>query len=102
VTTTALQALYTMNDPFFHTQADALAVRVGMAYGSDVERLNYAYKLLYGRAPSLDEVRDCRQFLTRARTSLGGTAVAEDRKNRESLAALMRVLMSANEFVTLD
>jgi hypothetical protein len=102
VTTTALQALYTMNDPFFHTQADALAVRVGMAYGSDLERLNYAYKLLYGRAPSLDEVRDCRQFLTRARTSLGGTAVAEDRKNRESLAALMRVLMSANEFVTLD
>jgi hypothetical protein len=102
VTATALQALYTMNDPFFHTQADALAVRVGMAYGSDVERLNYAYKLLYGRAPSLDEVRDCRQFLTQARTSLGGTAVPEDRKNRESLAALMRVLMSANEFVTLD
>jgi hypothetical protein len=102
VTATALQALYTMNDPFFHTQADALAVRVGMAYGSDVERLNYAYKLLYGRAPSLDEVRDCRQFLTQARTSLGGTAAAEDRKNRESLAALMRVLMSANEFVTLD
>jgi hypothetical protein len=33
---------------------------------------------------------------------LGGTAVPEDRKNRESLAALMRVLMSANEFVTLD
>ena len=29
-------------------------------------------------------------------------AVPEDRKNRESLAALMRVLMSSNEFVTLD
>jgi hypothetical protein len=102
VTTTALQALYTMNDPFFHAQADALAVRVGMAYGSDLERLNYAFKLLYGRTPSLDEVRDCRQFLTQARPSLGGTAVPEDRKNRESLAALMRVLMSANEFVTLE
>jgi hypothetical protein len=102
VTTTALQALYTMNDPFFHTQADALAVRVGMAYGSDLERLNYAYKLLYGRVPSLEEVRDCREFLTKARASLGETAVPEDRKNRESLAALMRVLMSANEFVTLD
>jgi hypothetical protein len=102
VTTTALQALYTMNDPFFHAQADALAVRVGMAYGGDLERLNYAYKLLYGRVPSLDEVRDCRQFLSQARASLGGTAVPEDRKTRESLAALMRVLMSANEFVTLD
>jgi hypothetical protein len=102
VTTTALQALYTMNDPFFHAQADALAVRVGMAYGGDLERLNYAYKLLYGRVPSLEEVRDCRQFLTQARASLSATAVPEDRKNRESLAALMRVLMSASEFVTLD
>jgi hypothetical protein len=102
VTTTALQALYTMNDPLFHAQADALAVRVGMAYGGDLERLNYAYKLLYGRLPSLDEVRDCRQFLIQARAALGGTAVPEDRKTRESLAALMRVLMSASEFVTLD
>ena len=102
VTTTALQALYTMNDPFFHAQADALAVRVGMAYGSELERLNYAFRLLYGRAPALEEVRECRTFLTQARASLGGTAVPEDRKNRESLAALMRVLMSSNEFVTLD
>jgi hypothetical protein len=102
VTTTALQALYTMNDPFFHAQADALAVRVGMAYGTDLARLTYAYRLLYGRAPSPEEVRDCRQFLEQARNSLGGTAVAEDRKNREALASLMRVLMSANEFVTLD
>ncbi|HJZ98591.1 MAG TPA: PSD1 and planctomycete cytochrome C domain-containing protein [Candidatus Solibacter sp.] len=102
VTTTALQALYTMNDPFFHAQADALAVRVGMAYGADGERLNYAYKLLYGRAPTVEEWRDCRQFLTEARASLGGTAVADDRRNREAIAALMRVLMSASEFVTVD
>jgi cytochrome c553 len=102
VTTTALQALYTMNDPFFHAQADALAVRVGMAYGSDLERLTYAYRLLYARTPTLEEVRDCRQFLSQARGSLGGTPVPDDRKNREALASLMRVLMSANEFVTLD
>src|SRR5207247_2764806 len=78
VTTTALQALYTMNDPFFHTQADALAVRIGMAYGTDLERLNYAYRLLYARAPSPDEVRECRQFLAQARASLAGAAVPED------------------------
>jgi hypothetical protein len=102
VTTTALQALYTMNDPFFHEQADSLAVRVGMAYGNDAERLNYAFTLLYGRPPSADEVRDARQFLAAARASLGGTAVPGDRKNREALASLMRVLLSSNEFLTLD
>jgi Protein of unknown function (DUF1553) len=102
LTTTALQALYTMNDPFFHAQADGLAVRVGMAYGSDAERLNYAFRLLYGRTPSPEEVRDTRQFLSAARASLGGTDVPHDRKNREALASLMRVLLSSNEFLTLD
>ena len=102
LTTTALQALYTMNDPFFHEQADALAVRVGMAYGSDAERLNYAFSLIYGRVPSPDEVRDARQFLAAARASLGGTAVPDYKKSREALASLMRVLLSSSEFLTLD
>lgn len=102
LTTTALQALYTMNDPFFHQQADALAVRVGMAYVTEAERLGYAYRLLYGRMPAPDEVRDARQFLLAARASLAGTAVPDDRKHREALASLMRVLLSTNEFLTLD
>ncbi|MCU1232451.1 MAG: hypothetical protein JWP63_418 [Candidatus Solibacter sp.] len=101
-TTTALQALYTMNDPFFHEQADGLAVRVGLAYGNDAERLTYAFSLLYGRTPTPEELRDARQFLTSARTSLGGTAVPEYKKNREALASLMRVLLGSNEFLTLD
>jgi hypothetical protein len=102
LTTTALQALYTMNDAFFHEQADALGVRVGTAYSTDLERLNYACKLLYGRAAAPDEIRDARQFLTAARAALGGTAVPEDKKNREAWAGLMRVLLSSNEFLTLD
>jgi hypothetical protein len=102
LTTTALQALYTMNDPFFHEQADSLAVRIGMAYSNEAERLNYAFSLVYGRSPSLEELRDARQFLAAARASLGGTAVPEYKKNREALASLMRVLLSSNEFLTLD
>ena len=102
LTTTALQALYTMNDPFFHEQADALAVRVGMAYGAEAARLNYAFSLLYGRAPTPEEIRDAGQFLAAARASLSATAVPEYKKNREALASLMRVLLSSNEFLTLD
>jgi hypothetical protein len=102
LTVTALQALYTMNDPFFHEQADALAVRVGMAFDTELERLNYAYRLLYGRTATLDEVKDAREFLAAARGSLKDTAIATDRCNREAWAALMRVLLSSNEFVTLD
>jgi hypothetical protein len=102
VTTTALQALYTMNDPFFYEQADGLAVRVGMAYGSDLERLHYAFRLIYGRIPTPEEIRDARRFLTTARASLGRTTVPEYKKYREALASLMRVLLSSNEFLTLD
>ncbi len=102
LTTTALQALYTMNDPFFHEQADLLAVRVGMNFGSDAERLTYAYKLLYGRVPSADELREDRAFLTAARKSLNDTAVPEWQRNREVWASLMRVMLSTNEFLTLD
>ncbi len=90
VTTTALQALYTMNDSFFHAQAAALAKRVNSAAQSDVERLRYAFHVLYGRAPAGDEVRDMRKFLAEA----GG--------EEQAWPALMRVLLASNEFLTLD
>src|ERR1044071_570575 len=63
LTTTALQALYDMNDPFFHAQAAALANRVKAAAQSENERLRYAYRLLYGRTPASDELRDVHKFL---------------------------------------
>ncbi len=102
VTTTALQALFTMNDPFFHQQADSLAGRVEMRYRSDVARLRYAYRLVYGRIPAPDEIRESRQFLTRARQTLTGSAIPMNRRDREAWASLMRVLLSSNEFLTLD
>jgi hypothetical protein len=102
MTTTALQALYTMNDPFFHAQADGLAVRVGMQFNADSDRLRYAYKLVYGRAPKSDEIRDAWQFMATARKSLEGTGVPEFQRNRQAWASFMRVLLASNEFVSID
>lgn len=102
VTTTALQALYTMNDPFFYTQADTLAVRVGMQYNSDLDRLRYSYRLVYGRVPKADEIREAQQFLASARKSLHGTGVPDYQWNRQAWASLMRVLLASNEFVSID
>ena len=99
VTTTALQALYTMNDPFLHAQADGLAARV-MAQGrTDAERLRWAFRLLYGRAPAADEVKESREFLAGARQAVAG---ADDQRERQAWASLMRVMLSRNEFLTLD
>jgi hypothetical protein len=90
LTTTALQALYAMNDPFFHAQAAALAARVKAAGQSESVRSRYAFRLLYGRAPALDEIQDMHKFL------------AEAGPEEQSWPALMRVLLASNEFLTLD
>jgi hypothetical protein len=89
LTVTALQALYTMNDAFFHAQAAALAKRVETSATGETERLRFAFRVLYGRAPAADEVRDMHQFLTESGSD-------------EGWPALMRVLLASNEFLTLD
>jgi cytochrome c553 len=48
---TSLQALAMLNDAFVDEQADLLAVRAGMAYSTEAERIAYAYRLSFGRAP---------------------------------------------------
>jgi hypothetical protein len=90
LTTTALQALYDMNDPFFHKQAESLAARVTAAANSDPDRLKAAFRILYGRVPEKDEVRDMSKFL------------AESQPADQAWPALMRVLLASNEFLTLD
>jgi hypothetical protein len=102
VTTTALQALFTMNNSFVVEQADAMAVRVGMAYSTNEDRLAYAYKLAYGRTPSAAEFSDAMRFLEASRRGLADTGMVEDQRNRGAWAALMQVLLSSNEFLILD
>jgi hypothetical protein len=101
ITTTALQALFTMNDPFMMEQSDALAVRVGMTYSTTAERLSYAYKLLFGRTPTSEESDSAVQFLVDARRALDKTTVPEDQRNRKIWDELMQVLLSSNEFLFL-
>ena len=86
LTTTALQALYFMNDPFFHAQAAALAARVR----KDRDPLREAFRLIYGRVPTGDEAKDARKFL------------AANGPEDQAWPALMRVLLASNEFLTLD
>jgi mono/diheme cytochrome c family protein len=100
--TTGLQALFMMNDPFAFDQADKLAVRVGMAYNSDSERVTYAFRLLYGRKPTPEEILTSSAYLRKARAAMDQTKLPEDQRARAALASYMRVLYSSDEFVFLD
>ena len=102
LSTTAIQALFMMNDPFMHDQADKLAVRLGMGVPEEQQRIQYAYELLFARPAQGDEVAAGQQYLETIEVKLKEAGVPWDRIYREALASYVRVLLSSNEFEWLD
>ena len=102
LTTTPVQALYLMNDPFVHKQADNFAVRVGMAYETLPQRIDFAYRLALGRAASAEEVRVGTAYLRQIRLDLKATNLPMEQHTRAALASLLRVLLCSNEFLYVD
>jgi hypothetical protein len=102
LSTTAIQALFMMNDPFMHDQADKLAVRIGMALGDEQERIKYAYELLYSRPPTGEEITLGQQYLRAAELKMKQSGVPWDHQYRAALGSYLRVLLSSNEFIWLD
>ncbi|PYT13536.1 MAG: hypothetical protein DMG59_20195 [Acidobacteria bacterium] len=99
---TSLQALALVNSAFVDEQADLLAVRVGMAYATEPERIRYAYRLAYGRPPSPEEILWCVRYLAEARAAYKDSGLPDDRQPRATLASLMHVLLASDEFVFVD
>ncbi|MBC7928115.1 MAG: PSD1 domain-containing protein [Bryobacteraceae bacterium] len=100
--TTTLQALYLMNNAFIDTQASNLASRIALSEESSSSRIRLAYRLLYGRVPTQAESAMCTQFLQKDREAAGTAEVALEEKTRLAWTALMRVLLSSNEFFYVD
>jgi hypothetical protein len=99
---TPVQALFLMNSQFMHEQSDRFAVRVGMAYDTLRERIDYAFRLAYGRAPRLEEIREAQNYLRQTRLELQASGAPVDQLNQKSLASYLRVVMSSNEFLYVD
>jgi len=84
--TTPLQALFMMNDPFAHERADKFAARVMAARASDAGRIDLAFELAFGRPPTDGERRDCESYL------------GEFREKSAAWSSLARVFFASNEF----
>ena len=95
--TTPLQALYLMNDPFVHAQAKKFAERIRSEAKDDAARIERAYLLLFGRAPTADEVTRATDYLAAVAKKVGGERAAE-----AAWESLARALFLSNEFVYLD
>jgi hypothetical protein len=97
-TNVPLQRLYFMNNDFVYGQAGKLAERV-LPQADDTARIAQAYRLVFGRAPTRQEVEVGLHFLQSTPEKLGNTV------NGQPVTAwreYTRVLLSANEFEFID
>jgi Protein of unknown function (DUF1553)/Protein of unknown function (DUF1549) len=102
LSTTPLQALFMLNNPFVHKQADNFAVRVGLAFADDARRIEYAYRLAFGRPPTLTESKRGLEYLRDIRPDLTAIGIEEEAQTRAALASYLRVLVSSSEFIFVD
>lgn len=98
VTTVPLQQLFVLNSDFMVRQAKALAARVQVDTSSDdLPRIRHAYRLIFGRNVTEDEIQFGVEFLN-----------AQDGEETATKSTLSRweqyaqVLLSANEFTYVD
>ncbi len=102
LSTTAIQALYLMNDPFVHERAGELAGRLMADAADGGGRIGLVYRLGFGRPATAEEVAAGRAYLDDARSALAEAGVPEDRLPRASLESLVRVLFASNEFLFVN
>lgn len=100
--TTPLQALYLLNDPFVHDQAQGLAKRLLASQPGEPARLDLAYRLVLGRTPTPEERASGLLFLAQVRSALQQDGVPINQLDPQSWQALCRALFRLNEFVYLD
>ena len=93
--TTALQSLFAMNDPFVHERAARFSARIASAESDEQRRIALAFVTLYARLPEADEIAMFTTYLAQLRDT---KKLPPD----QAWASLTRVLIGANEFLYLD
>jgi hypothetical protein len=94
---TANQALYMMNNHFVIQQSDALARRVAGEKSRPVERLEFAFLLVYGRPPTSAERSATASFVNSFAPSASAPA-----REAQTLTALCQSLFASAEFRYID
>ena len=107
---TPLQALTLLNDPVFFEMAQAMSRRVlSRELGSDLERIDYAFRLCMARSPDQKEIQRLFSFLSRQQQLFASEPKAaqalidEQISNGPQRAAwtnVCSVLLNLHEFIT--
>lgn len=100
VTTVPTQALFFMNDPFLHARAAKFAARVLAGAHTERERLDFAFRQLFGRNADRSEQAEAASFLREY--ALGFADKPTDAQRALAWEAYARILLSSNEFLYVD
>lgn len=98
-TTVPTQALYFLNDPFFHQQSEKLATRI-LELPDDEARLVTLYQLVLQRLPSARDRSIANAFIKPYAESL--TIVVDTDRAKVAWSAFARIVLASNEFLYLD
>jgi len=97
-TTVPTQALYFLNDPFFHAQADKLGGRALAKPEGD--RLAELFRLALQRDPTRRDREFAEGFLERYQKGLSDRPTAD--RPKLAWAALARIVLASNEFLFVE
>jgi mono/diheme cytochrome c family protein len=100
--TTSLQALFLMNDPFVHEQARKLAARLMAERTDSQERIDRAFRLAFGRPASAQEYEQAMDYLAEVRGRLRAQRVTEQELVPRTWESFARVIFMSSEFVYVN
>jgi cytochrome c553 len=101
-TTVAPQALFLMNNPFVTARAAEFAGRITGGETTDAERVTFAYRQAYCRAPTADEVTRTSAFVAAYATSLRATETDDGKRTTAAWAAVAQALFASSEFAFVE
>ncbi|WP_029629745.1 PSD1 and planctomycete cytochrome C domain-containing protein [Zavarzinella formosa] len=99
VTTVPTQALYFLNDPFFHAQAAKVAGRLP-AQADTATRFGELCRIVFQRTPTANEIEMATNFLAAHAKTVAGQSPAE--REKAGWATLVRIVLASNEFLYLE
>ncbi len=103
---TPAQALYMMNNAFVIEQSDALGRRILKEAETPADRIDLAFRLVYNRPPTAEEIKASNQFFRSADTTpaagKGGPGRSENEHKFVALSEFCQALFASAEFRYLN
>jgi hypothetical protein len=100
--TTTLQALYLMNDPFVQRLARGFGARLLSEKGDDRSRIDRSFRLGFGRPPTKEETDAAVDALAKMRAKLRESGVDEKQVESRTWEAYARAVFMSNEMVYVN